>query len=80
MISKRKCVLALSVVLMANLFAAGADTLQIERVRNKEVLDKDDLKIIDDFVASTMADILALKDFGSAAGVRGDCRAWRLRR
>jgi hypothetical protein len=40
-------------------------------VREKKVLDKDDLKAVDDFIAEAMEEIVRAKDFTGVGGVRG---------
>jgi hypothetical protein len=51
--------------------SAGAiDTRTIEAVRNKKVLNNDDLQIIDNFVAQAVGEILNTTDFSSISGIR----------
>ncbi|MGA2071661.1 MAG: hypothetical protein ABSG97_09960 [Sedimentisphaerales bacterium] len=50
--------------------AKAVDTLAIEAVRGKSVLDDADLKTIDDFVAKAVGDLLATQDFSSISNAR----------
>jgi hypothetical protein len=63
-------------ILIAFLIPAGAlrsqsiDTYEIEKVRNKEVLDSKDLQIIDNFLAQATQELLKTRDFTSIARTR----------
>jgi len=50
--------------------AKAVDTLAIEAVRNKSVLDDADFKTIDDFVAKAVGEMLATQDFSSISNAR----------
>jgi len=50
--------------------ARAVDTLAMEAVRGKSVLDDADLKTIDDFVAKAVGEILATQDFSSISNAR----------
>lgn len=54
-------------------FAYGAlNTAAIDGVIKKDVLDKQDLAVIDDFVAAGIQEILSTADFSSVANLRGE--------
>ncbi len=46
------------------------DTQEIERIRNKEVLDSKDLQIIDNFLAQAVQELVKTRDFTSIAKTR----------
>jgi len=48
----------------------AVDTAKIDEVRNKEVLNNEDLEIIDEFVAEAVQDLLESRDFTSVAKTR----------
>jgi len=48
----------------------AVDTRQIEQVRNKQVLNSEDLQIIDDFLAQTVQELVKTRDFTSIARTR----------
>jgi hypothetical protein len=50
--------------------AKAVDTLAIEAVRGKSVLDDADFKTIDDFVAKAVGEMLATQDFSSISNAR----------
>jgi hypothetical protein len=50
--------------------AEAVDSLAIEAVRNKSVLDDADFKTIDDFVAKAVGEMLATQDFSSISNTR----------
>ncbi len=52
----------------STLMAAG--TIDIDRVRDKVVLNDQDLQVIDDFIADSVGDILKTRDFTSIAKLR----------
>jgi len=64
------------VILIAFLAPAGVlrsqsiDNYEIEKVRNKEVLDSKDLQIIDNFLAQATQELLKTRDFTSIARTR----------
>jgi hypothetical protein len=51
--------------------AEAVDTLAMEAVRGKSVLDDADFKAIDDFIAKAVGEILAAQDFSSISNARG---------
>jgi hypothetical protein len=55
-------------VMNSNLMAAS--TIEIDRVRDKVVLNDQDLKVIDDFLADSIGAILRTRDFTSIAKLR----------
>ena len=63
-------VLALFLVLVMNSGLQAVNTREIDRVRNKGVLDSTDLQIIDNFVAEAVGELVKTKDFTSIARVR----------
>ena len=63
-------VLAVFLVSMANSISVAVDTSGIERVRDKEVLDSQDLQVIDNFVAGAIQELVMTVDFTSIAKVR----------
>ncbi|MHC4572242.1 MAG: hypothetical protein ACYS0C_09250 [Planctomycetota bacterium] len=62
--------LAVFLVLVMNSGSEAIDTGQIDNVRNKEVLDNQDLRIIDKFVAEGVQELMDTRDFTSIAKVR----------
>ncbi len=54
----------------ANSSLMAASTINIDRVRDKIVLNDQDLKVIDDFLADAVGDFLTTKDFTSIAKLR----------
>jgi len=73
---KMKVKSALFVVLTAFLITVtnstlmAAGTIDIDRVRDKVVLNDQDMKVIDDFLADSVGDILKTRDFTSIAKLR----------
>jgi len=69
---KRKvAVFAVLVVFLAiTSISQAVETWDIDKVRNKKVLDNKDLEIIDDFVAEAVAELVASGDFVSVAKTR----------
>jgi len=63
-------VLAVFLVSTANSISVAVDTSGIERVRDKGVLDSEDLQIIDNFVYEAIQELLRTEDFTSIAKVR----------
>ena len=63
-------VLAASFVLVTYSSLAGVSTRDIDTVRNKAVLDNQDLKIIDDFLADAVRRLVNTRDFTSIAKLR----------
>lgn len=57
-------------VLTANSSLMAASTIDIDRVRDKIVLNDQDFKIIDDFLANSIGAILKTRDFTSIAKLR----------
>ncbi len=57
-------------VLMANSSLMAASTIDIDHVRDKIVLNDQDFKIIDDFLADSVGAILKTRDFTSIAKLR----------
>jgi hypothetical protein len=62
--------LAAFLILTINSASEGVDTGQIDKVRNKEVLNNKDLQIIDKFVAQSVQELMKTRDFTSIAKVR----------
>jgi len=62
--------LAAFLILTINSASEGVDTGQIDKVRNKEVLNNKDLQIIDKFVAESVQELMKTRDFTSIAKVR----------
>ena len=62
--------LAALLILTINSASEGVDTGQIDKVRNKEVLNNKDLQIIDKFVAESVQELMKTRDFTSIAKVR----------
>jgi len=62
--------LAAFLILTINSASKGVDTGQIDKVRNKEVLNNKDLQIIDKFVAESVQELMKTRDFTSIAKVR----------
>ena len=75
-VCKMKCersifaVLAAFLVVVASSASGVVDTSEIDRVRNKGVLDSGDLQIIDKFVAEAVDELVESLDFTSIARVR----------
>lgn len=63
-------VVAAFLVLAANSVCGAINTIEIDKVRNKEVLDDEDFRIIDDFVAAAVQELVQTKDFTSVAKTR----------
>jgi len=63
-------VLAAFLVLAMDSVCGAVDTLEIDKVRNKGVLDSRDLEIIDEFVAEGVQELVETVDFTSIAKVR----------
>lgn len=57
-------------VLTTSSNSVAVDTTDIDKVRNKGVLDDQDFKIIDDFVAQALQELVRTRDFTSIAKVR----------
>ena len=57
-------------ILVPNSVSEAVNTADIDRVRNKGVLGSEDLRIIDDFVAEAVSELVQAKDFTSVARVR----------
>jgi len=71
---KAKCIvftiLAVFLVLAMNLDSEAVSTRGIDKVRNKEVLNTEDLQIIDDFIAEAVKELVKNKDFTSISKIR----------
>lgn len=63
-------VLGVFFVLVVNSFSEAVNTADVDRVRNKGVLDNEDLMIIDNFVAEAVNELVQTKDFTSVARAR----------
>ncbi len=63
-------VLLVLLLLMINSICSAADTAAIDEVRNKAVLDSSDFKIIDDFIAGAIDELMGTEDFTSTAKIR----------
>ena len=63
-------VAAALLVLAAGQVSKAVNTREIDDVREKRVLDKDDLKAIDDFISEAVEEIIRAKDFTGVGGVR----------
>ena len=63
-------VLAAFLVLVVNSASVAVDTARIDRLRDKGVLDGEDFRIIDDFVAETVRELVGTRDFTSVAKLR----------
>lgn len=63
-------VLAAFVVTAMNLSSAAVSTVAVDAVRNKAVLDDQDKKIIDDFLAEAVRELVRTRDFTSIARLR----------
>ena len=66
--------LAVTIISVFCIFSASAravESLTIEAVRNKQVLDDADFKAIDDFVVRAVAEMLITEDFSSISNTRG---------
>lgn len=59
-----------TMLLMAGFAGAAVTTTEIDKIRNKGVLDGDDLQIIDKFVDDAVKELIKTRDFTSAAGNR----------
>jgi hypothetical protein len=59
-----------AIIFIFSCSAHAIDTLAIEAVRNKQVLDDTDFKTIDDFVVKAVAEILITEDFSSISNTR----------
>ena len=59
-----------SIDLYADFVTSFINTIEIDKVRNKEVLDDEDFRIIDDFVAAAVQELVQTKDFTSVAKTR----------
>ena len=57
-------------ILVPNSVSEAVNTADIDRVRNKGVLGSEDLRIIDDFVAEAVSELVQTKDFTFVARVR----------
>ena len=81
MIAKNKwaigVVLAAFLVLAMNSPLQGVDTREINRVRNKSMLDDEDRQIIDRFVAEAVDELVKTSDFTSVSRLRRDILASR---
>lgn len=81
MIAKNKwaigVVLAAFLVLAMNSPLQGVDTREINRVRNKSMLDDEDRQIIDRFVAEAVDELVKTRDFTSVSRLRRDILASR---
>lgn len=64
-------VLAVFLVLLTNSVSGAVNTLDIDNVREKEVLNSQDLQIIDNFVDEAIQELARTEDFTSIAKVRG---------
>ncbi len=60
----------ISVFCIFSVSVRAVDSLAIEAVRGKQVLDDADLKTIDDFVVKAVAEILTTEDFSSISNTR----------
>ena len=63
-------VLAGFLVLLMNLSSVAVNTRDVDRVRSKGVLDNQDLRIIDDFIAEAVQELVKTRDFASIAKLR----------
>ena len=57
-------------VLVMNPGSVAVNTREVDNVRKKVVLDNDDLKIIDDFLAQAIQELVRTRDFTSIAKIR----------
>ena len=57
-------------VLVMNPGSVAVNTREVDNVRKKAVLDNDDLKIIDDFLAQAIQELVRTRDFTSIAKIR----------
>lgn len=57
-------------ILATSSSSVAVDTTDIDKVRNNKVLDDQDLKIIDDFLAQAVQELVRTRDFTSIAKVR----------
>ncbi len=62
---------AVTALFGAILPCAAVDTTQIQRVRNKSVLEQSDLQVIDTFVKDAITELAQTSDFSSIAALRG---------
>jgi len=65
-------VLAAFLVLVMNSSLQGVDTREINRVRNKSMLDDEDRQIIDEFIAEAIGELVKTIDFTSVSKLRRD--------
>jgi len=63
-------VLIVSLIPAMILRSKAVDTREIEQVRNKQVLNSQDLQIIDDFLAQSVQELVKTRDFTSIARTR----------
>jgi len=63
-------VLAAFLALVLNSGSAAVDTREVDIVRKKAVLNNSDLKIIDDFLAEAIQELVRTRDFTSIAKIR----------
>jgi len=63
-------VLIVSLIPAMILRSKAVDTREIEQVRNKQVLNSQDLQIIDDFLAQSVQELIKTRDFTSIARTR----------
>jgi len=66
-------ILAVSMLLLVSVMNSGSeavDTGEIDKVRSKGVLDSGDLRIIDDFIAESVNELVQTRDFTSVAKAR----------
>lgn len=62
--------LMLFLYLFAHPVCKAVDTVAIDKVRNKEVLDSADLKVIDSFFAQSVAELVRTRDFTAISKIR----------
>jgi hypothetical protein len=63
-------VLVVFLVLLMNSGTVAVSTREVDNVRKKAVLDNSDLKIIDDFLAQAIQELVQTRDFTSIAKIR----------
>ena len=63
-------VLVAFLILVMNPGSVAVNTREVDNVRKKVVLDNDDLKIIDDFLAQAIQELVRTRDFTSIAKIR----------
>jgi len=63
-------VLVVVLILVMNPGSKAVNTREVDNVRKKEVLDNSDLKIIDDFLAEAIQELVRTRDFTSIAQLR----------